>query len=146
MYGDFDSAIEQLFIWQEWHAAWLYRIRPRRIMPRNYLLPDFLADNNAYIQSEPLPREPGIPRKHLVEPIDSDTDAAPPVPIEGDPRRDSDASESDFTGQSTGGENPDFEHKEKSDESSSEISDTSETSLSGWDSPAPPPSRRKINK
>ena len=146
MYGDFDSAIEQLFIWKEWHAAWLYRIRPRRIMPRNYPRPDFLASNNASLLAEPLVSGSDMPRKHSTEPIDSDADAAPPVVTEGGPRRESDAIESDFTGQSTGDENPDFEHKEKSDQSSSEISDTSETSLSGWDSPAPPPSRRKINK
>ena len=102
MFGDSDSAIDQFFILQGWNAARLYRNRPVRIMPRNYHLPDFLSSNNADLLAEPIASEADMPRKHSVEPIDSGADAAPPVVTEGDPRRESDASESDFTRKSTG--------------------------------------------
>ena len=144
-FGDFDSAAEKLCIWQEWHDAWLYRIRPRRITPRNYHLPDSIASNNASLLAEPFAPGSDMPRRHSGESIDSDADVVPPVVTEGGPRRESDASESDFTWHSTGG-NPDFAQKDKSVGRSTEISDTSETPLPGRDSPSPSSSRRKINK
>ena len=54
------------------HAAWIYRSRPARIMPRNYHLPSFLG------RSQKIPRGspgngPGVAdKRHLVEPLDSD--------------------------------------------------------------------------
>ena len=74
MFKDFDSAIEELILWKEWHAAWIYRIRPARQMPRNYPLPDFLRVRQGDV---PVPEQKPI--QHLREPIDKDDDGiAPP--------------------------------------------------------------------
>ena len=139
MFQDFDSAVEELLTWKEYHAAWIYRSRPARNLPRNYPLPDFLhpRPNDA-----PLPGRD--PSPHIVGGIVTDDDEQMPENKNASStcgeaiRPRSDASESEFTNQSSEGENGD--EPSEADESSV-VSDTSTgTDQSHW-SPEPPTSR-----
>ena len=106
MFQDFDSAVEELLTWKEYHAAWIYRSRPARNLPRNYPLPDFLhpRPNDA-----PLPGRD--PSPHIVGGIVTDDDEQMPENKNASStcgeaiRPRSDASESEFTNQSSEGEN-----------------------------------------
>ena len=40
MFKDIDSAAGQLYAWEEYRAAWIYRATPTSITPRNYPLPE----------------------------------------------------------------------------------------------------------
>ena len=125
------------FLWYEWHAAWICRSRPARITPRNYHVPSFLAHSQQIPWGSPG-NGPGVAgKRHLVGPLDSDgrskganTKELAGVAIA---RRISNASESDFTAHFTNDENPIHPVNSKSIGDSPEISETSETCLSGWD-------------
>ena len=74
MFKSSDEAVEQLLIWQEWRAAWIYRIRPTRLTPRNYPLPKlFKQTGNAFTSPKYMPGA-GTQRPRLVGPIDVDSD------------------------------------------------------------------------
>ena len=101
-------------------------------------LPDFLRVRQGEIPM-PVPN----PINHLREPIDRENEDITPLANaskDGDiPRALSDQSESDTMGKSSGGDQPLDNAASRNGESSSDVSETSETYLSGWDGPVPPP-------
>ena len=127
----------------------MYRIRPVRIMPRNYPLPDYLKQTASQAAKSDAPPNTPIRRGDVVGPIDTDDDANPPQEsgAEGGCKSppSSQAGGSDFMGHSTWDELPGGLPVSKPAEDSSVASETSETYLSGWDSPLPPASRREFN-
>ena len=127
----------------------MYRNRPLRIMPRNCPLPDYISQTVPQAAKSGADRYTPVKRGDVVGPIDTDDDANPPAGSDAEGGCKSipcsQEGESDFMAQSTGDELPGGHSDSNPAEESSVASETSETSLSGWDIPLPPTSRRKLN-